>query len=64
MLDCAPKVERIVLLSGDGDFALLLDTLRVKYQVTTEVYGVRTLTADSLIDSASFFNEITETLLI
>ena len=64
VLDYAPKVERIVLLSGDGDFALLLDTLKVKHHVTTEVYGVRALTADSLINSASFFNEITETLLI
>lgn len=63
-LAAAPRVERVILLSGDGDFDLLLDALKTRYHVTTEVYGVKALTADSLISSASFFNEINESLLL
>jgi len=56
VIDYAAKVDVIVLLSGDGDFDLLLDKARNVYGVTTEVYGVPALTAPSLINSASRFN--------
>ncbi|MCB1645920.1 MAG: NYN domain-containing protein [Pseudomonadales bacterium] len=64
VLEAAPDADRIVLLSGDGDFDLLLQRVKQKYQVTTEVYGVSQLSADSLIGSADQFHAIDETLLI
>ena len=64
VLEAAREVETIVLLSGDGDFDLLLEKVKSKNQVTAEVYGVMELTAGSLIDSASFFHPIESSLLI
>jgi uncharacterized LabA/DUF88 family protein len=64
VIDTAAKVDVIVLLSGDGDFDLLLDKARAVYGVTTEVYGVPALTAPSLINSASRFIAINDRLLL
>lgn len=64
VLDWAPEVDVIVLLSGDGDFDLLLDRVKRVDKVSAEVYGVKALTAASLIDSASVFREIDERLLM
>lgn len=64
VLDIAKDIDTIVLLSGDGDFDLLLNKLRVDYEVGMEVYGVPMLTARSLINSASIFHPIEEGLLI
>lgn len=64
VIDTAPKVDVIVLLSGDGDFDLLLDKARDVYGVTTEVYGVPALTAPSLINSTSRFIAIDDKLLL
>lgn len=64
VIDTAAKVDAIVLLSGDGDFDLLLDKVRITYNVTAEVYGVPTLTAPSLIKSASRFIAIDDKLLL
>ena len=63
-LEVANEVDTMILLSGDGDFDLLLDTLKRKYGVSTEVYGVPALTANSLIDSASVYHRIEEDLLL
>ena len=64
VLETAKSVDTIVLLSGDGDFDLLLDKVREVYDVRTEVYGVPTLTANSLIESASAFHPIDDKLLL
>ncbi|QDZ93296.1 NYN domain-containing protein [Shewanella decolorationis] len=64
VLETAPKVDTVILLSGDGDFALLLDKIRQKYDIRAEVYGVPQLTAKSLIDAATRFNPINDTLLL
>ena len=64
MLTSAPTLDRIFLLSGDGDFDLLIDTVRTKHNIPVEVYGVPMLTADSLKRSASAFHSISEPLLI
>ncbi|MBL4829389.1 MAG: NYN domain-containing protein [Aliivibrio sp.] len=58
IMEIAQTVDTIVLLSGDGDFDLLLDRVNQKYSVTTEVYGVEMLTAKSLIKAASTFHPI------
>lgn len=64
VMEAAPAVERIILLSGDGDFDLLLKHIAHKYQVETQVYGVPSLTATSLINSTQVFNPIDRDLLL
>ena len=64
VLDVAPDVDVVVLLSGDGDFDLLLKKIRDDYRVRAEVYGVPDLTANALIDAASLYHRIDETLLL
>ena len=56
--------KAVVLLSGDGDFDLLLDRVKMRSNVTAEVFGVKELTSNSLIRSASFFHPIEEDLLL
>jgi uncharacterized LabA/DUF88 family protein len=63
-LEVASAVDTIVLLSGDGDFDLLLEKLNTDYGVSTEVYGVPALTASSLINAASVYHRIEEDLLL
>lgn len=64
VLELAPTVDRVILLSGDGDFDLLLEKIKKQNKVTAEVYGVPALTANSLIDSASIYHPIGDDLLI
>lgn len=64
VLEEAPNVDAIVLLSGDGDFDLLLDRVRSKHAVETHVYGVASLTADSLARAADVFHPIDQDLLL
>jgi len=64
VLEVAKDVDAIVLLSGDGDFDLLLEKIRKDYAIITEVYGVPTLTAKSLIDAANIYHPIDEDLLL
>jgi uncharacterized LabA/DUF88 family protein len=64
VMGIAKTVDTIVLLSGDGDFDLLLEKIKKDYGVSTEVYGVPTLTANSLIDAASRYHPINEDLLL
>lgn len=63
VLDSAPTVDRVVLLSGDGDFDLLMEKVRGDYRVKTEVYGVPALSAQSLINSVDHFHPIKNDLL-
>ena len=63
ILEYAPICEKIILLSGDGDFDLLVKKVIDKYGVIVEVFSVKELTADSLINSASIFTPITKSLL-
>lgn len=64
MIEYAAKSDIVVLASGDGDFDILLTTIREKYGVTSEVYGVPELTSITLINAASFFVPIRDDLLI
>ena len=64
VMEAARNVDTIVLLSGDGDFDMLLDKIKSDYAVTAEVYGVPSLTANSLIKSASVYHRIEEDLLL
>lgn len=64
VIECAAESDVIVLASGDGDFAMLLDRAYKNYQVETEVYGVPALTAASLIRSADKYIPIEGSLLL
>ena len=64
MMEAAPDVDVVVLLSGDGDFDLLLKKIRDDYRVRAEVYAVPALTANALIDAASLYHRIDEALLL
>ncbi len=64
VMEAAKNVDTVVLLSGDGDFDLLMEKLKKEYSVSAEVYGVPALTANSLIDSACVYNRIEEDLLL
>ncbi|EWH10079.1 hypothetical protein DS2_09812 [Catenovulum agarivorans DS-2] len=63
VLEAAQQVDKVILLSGDGDFDLLLQKVRDAYQVQTQVYGVPSLTANSLIDAADEFTPILQDML-
>lgn len=64
VMEAAKDVDTVVLLSGDGDFDLLLDKITQDYAVSAEVYGIPALTANSLINSASIYHRIEENLLL
>ena len=64
VMQVAKDVDTVILLSGDGDFDLLLEKIKKDYNVTAEVYGVPALTANSLIDAASVYHRIKEDLLL
>lgn len=64
VMEAAGNVDTVVLLSGDGDFDLLLKKITKDYGVRAEVYGVPALTADALIQSASVYHRIEEDLLL
>ena len=63
-MEYAERSDTIILLSGDGDFDLLVHRLIAKQNCTVEVYGVEALTATSLIDSASEFIPIESSMLM
>jgi uncharacterized LabA/DUF88 family protein len=64
MLDMASSIDSIVLLSGDGDFSLLLEKIKKDHRCHSHVYGVRSLTAKALIDSCDQFTAIDQNLLL
>jgi len=64
VIEYAAKSDVVILLSGDGDFDLLMNKVRSSYHVTTEVYGVPALTAPSLINAANRFIAIDDKLLL
>ena len=55
VLEHAPDVDVICLLSGDGDFDLLMQKVAAKHGIETWAIGVEQLTANSLINSSSKF---------
>ncbi|MBX2882504.1 MAG: NYN domain-containing protein [Granulosicoccus sp.] len=64
VIESAAHVDTIVLLSGDGDFQLLVDHVKQKNAVETVVYGVPGLTAKALSDAADHYRPIAESLLL
>ncbi|WP_339689344.1 NYN domain-containing protein [uncultured Pseudoalteromonas sp.] len=64
MLEQGKNLDKVILLSGDGDFALLLGHLQHHYNVPCDVYGADRLTADALKQSAAQFFCIDDSLLL
>ena len=66
MMDAAARqdIDKVVLLSGDGDFDRLLERLYHGNGKQTIVYGVPQLTAASLVNAASEFRAIDQSLLM
>lgn len=64
VLEQAEQVDTVILLSGDGDFDLLLKSVRSRFGVNTEVYGVSELTATSLVNASDAFHPILADLLL
>ena len=64
VMEAAANVDTVVLLSGDGDFDLLLNKIRETQQINAEVYGVPALTANSLINAADHYHPIENDLLL
>ncbi|MGE0115404.1 MAG: NYN domain-containing protein [Steroidobacteraceae bacterium] len=64
VMEYAGQADVVVLASGDGDFDLLVQRVRSKYQAAVEVYGVARLTAGSLMHAASRFVPINDHLLL
>lgn len=63
-MEYAEQADVIVLVSGDGDFDLLVNKLRVDKGKRVEVYSVAKLTANSLIQAASYHIPIESSLLL
>jgi uncharacterized LabA/DUF88 family protein len=62
--EAAPHCDTVVLVTGDGDFGLLLDRIKQRFDTKTEVYGVAALTSDILIKAAGKFIPVDERLLL
>ncbi len=63
-IEFGSQVDKVVLLSGDGDFDLLVNKLRAKYKCQVEVIGVEQLTANSLLIACDTFTPIDDDLLL
>jgi uncharacterized LabA/DUF88 family protein len=64
IMEYSQDVDRVILISGDGDFDLAVDKIRKVYGVEVTVFGVKELTANSLIKSADHFVPIEGPLLL
>ena len=63
-IDYAKNADVVVLVSGDGDFDLLVAKIRKDLNALVEVYGVPKFTSTSLIGSASKFIPINKGFLL
>jgi len=63
-MEIASKVEEVVLVSGDGDFSLLVERIQQRFNKTVTIYGVPKLTSQTLIDCADEFIAIDDDFLL
>lgn len=63
-MEYAKEADVVTLVSGDGDFDLLLQKMYRDFGVETEVYGVPPLTSLALINSATRFIAVDSALLM
>ena len=63
IMEQAEQLDVVVLLSGDGDFELLMKRIKQKFDLQTQVVGVDSLTANRLKLSVDKFQSIQSALL-
>ncbi|MFA0087412.1 NYN domain-containing protein [Vibrio sp. E150_011] len=63
-IELAANVDRIVLLSGDGDFQILVERIQQRLGKKVTVISARALTANNLIEVADDYLPIEDSLLI
>ncbi len=63
VMEQAEHLDLVVLLSGDGDFELLMKKIKDKFSVKTQVIAVESLTANKLKLSVDKFQSIQSSLL-
>ena len=64
VLEFAPEIDKIILLSGDGDFDILVKKVIEKYSCQVDVYSVKDLTSKSLIDACTNYISINKKYLL
>ena len=64
VMELAETSDIIILVSGDGDFDMLLSHVKQKHDTKFELYSVENLTSISLIREASRYFPITDDLLL
>ncbi len=64
MLEAAPNFDELILLSGDGDFDILLQRIHQRFEAKCLVISVAQLTAQSLLKEASAHIDIDERFLL
>ena len=62
--EAAEESDTIVLVTGDGDFDVLLARIRKRFNTKSVVYGVPALTSTLLVSEADEFVPIEESLLL
>ncbi|WP_194437352.1 NYN domain-containing protein [Vibrio fluminensis] len=62
--EAASDVDRVILLSGDGDFEMLVERVQQRFNTRVNVYSVPDLTAQSLVDVCDNYIAIDERLLL
>ena len=62
--EAAQDSDTIVLVTGDGDFVVLLARIRKRFNTRSVVYGVPKLTSTLLVQEADEFVPIEESLLL
>ena len=64
VFEAAEHCDKVVLVSGDGDFDILLARVRARFGTRSEVYGVPALTSNLLINEADEFVPIEPEMLL
>ncbi len=64
MYEEASRCDKVILLSGDGDFDILLNRIRKRFNTLSVVYGVPSLTSNFLINEADQFLPIEKSHLM
>ncbi|WP_162048304.1 LabA-like NYN domain-containing protein [Vibrio taketomensis] len=62
--EAAGNVDRVILLSGDGDFEMLVERVQQRFKTKVDVYSVPDLTAQNLIDVCDRYIPIDHSLLL
>ena len=63
-MEYAEQSDVVILVSGDGDFDVLVQRIQSKHESSVEVYGVEMFTAASLINAANKFVKVEPDLLL